>query len=86
MTVEEFEALPRVSLATLQAVTGIDRRRLRRLLLADQVPLQKYGSQSRGGRSAWMVDRLALRRRCPDFYDGVLERLAALVLETTGDH
>jgi hypothetical protein len=77
MTVDEFEALPRLSMAALQEVTGIDRRRLRRLLEADLVPLQKYGSQGRGGRSSWTVDRVALRRICPDFYNGILERLAA---------
>lgn len=78
MTVDEFEAIPRLSLAALQEATGIDRRRLRRQLEADKVPLQKYGSQGRWGRSSWTVDRAALRRICPDFYDGILERLAAV--------
>jgi hypothetical protein len=68
MTVEEFEAMPRLSLGVLQAATGIDRRRLLRQLRADGVPVQRYGTRH-------VVDRAALRRLVPDLYEGIIDRL-----------
>jgi len=68
MTVNEFESLPMVSLGVLEDITGIERRRLRRQLLAEKVPVAKHGNKH-------VVARAALKRIVPDFYEGILERL-----------
>lgn len=69
MTASEFEAAVVVGIAELAAAVGIERRRLKRQLERDGVQLSWTGKR-------WVVCRAALRRQMPDFYEGVVERLA----------
>lgn len=69
MTAAEFESAVVVGIAELANAVGIERRRLKRQLERDGVRLSWTGKR-------WVVFRAALRRQMPDFYDGVVERLA----------
>lgn len=68
LTSEEFESMPVLPLGLVERLTGIERRRLRRLLQGGGVPLARSGNR-------YVLHRVALRRRMPDFYEGLLERL-----------
>jgi hypothetical protein len=66
-TREEFESMPVLPLGLLEKLTGIERRRLRRLLQGGGVSLTRSGNRH-------MVHRVALRQMMPKFYEGILER------------
>ena len=68
MTAADFEMLPVLTLGELARISGLERRRLRRQLMADKVPLRLRGNR-------WEVSRVALRRSCPDLYEGLIEKL-----------
>jgi hypothetical protein len=67
VTRQEFESMPVLPLALVEKLTGIERRRLRRLLQAGGLPLTRSGNR-------YMLHRVALRQKMPDFYEGILDR------------
>lgn len=75
MTKWEFENATVVTLAQLGRMSGIERRRLRRLLASDSVPLLRTGNRH-------CVCPRDLARMMPGIYDAVMGRLP-VVAEVT---
>lgn len=65
MTRDAFEDAPMVTLAQLGRLVGLDRRRLRRILAGDGVPLLRTGNRH-------CVCPRSLRRLMPDFYEALV--------------
>jgi hypothetical protein len=72
MTKGEFEDAAVVTVAQLGRMAGVDRRRLRRLLAGDRVPLLRTGNRH-------CICPRDLARVMPGLYDAIMRRLPLLV-------
>jgi hypothetical protein len=68
MTRDDFEDAIVVTLAELERLVGVDRRRLRRLLTCDRVPLLRIGNRH-------CVCPRDLARGMPGLYDAIISRM-----------
>lgn len=71
MTKWEFENATVVTLAQLGRLAGVERRRVRRILASDHVPLLRTGNRH-------CVCPRVLARLMPDFYAAIVDKLPML--------